>query len=153
MTDDELFYDMAHSQAEEQGRRRQHFDIMASGILTLSGALSGVMAFTVSEWASWTIGLAVVVLSAFLGVGVSTLKVIHIREWHRRPKLSKIYERLKSGKEEKESVIRWAAQRMTKAIGHNEKLLTNKAIWWRRTYRFLIGQVVALVILIISIGV
>lgn len=153
MTDDELFYDMAHSRAEEQGRRKQHFDIMASTILALSGALSGIMAFTVSEWASWTIGLAIVVLGAFLGVGVSTLKVIHIRKWHRRPKLSKIYERLKSGKEEEESVIRWTAQRMTKAADHNEKLLTNKAIWWRRTYSFLIVQVVVLGMLILSVGV
>ena len=55
MTGLDVYYDAARSQTEEQDKRRLHFGTMAVGAFGLAGVLIGVVAFTVDNWASWSL--------------------------------------------------------------------------------------------------
>ena len=152
MNRDELYYDISKSQTEEQDRRRQHFDTMATAILGLSGGLVSILAFTASKWAYWSVIPAICAMIGFCGVAVSTIIALWLRKFDFQPRIDDLYEHMNSGKYEDEALSIWSAKQMASAIKRNNDPLTNKAKWLRRSYIWLSIEVVTLGILGFSIA-
>ena len=152
MDRDELYYDIAKTQTEEQDKRRQHFDTMATAILGLSGVLVSILAFTASRWIFWSIVPAIGAMIGFCGAAISTIVALWLRKFYFAPQIDVLYEHMDSGKHEGEALSIWAAKQMADAIRRNNNPLANKAKWLRRSYIWLSIEVVALGILGFSIA-
>jgi len=152
MNRDELYYDISKSQTEEQDRRRQHFDTMATAILGLSGGLASILVFTASKWVYWSVIPAIGTMIGFCGVAVSTIIVLWLRKFALMPVLDDLHKHMNSGEYEDEALSIWSAKQMASAIKINNNPLTKKAKWLRRSYIWLSIEVVTLGILGFSIA-
>jgi len=150
MIGEELYFKVACYQGEEQDKRRQHFDTVALALIGLAGALIGIMAFTVSEWVWWSIGLAIMTVIGCVGVALACLLIIWARRWEIQPPLRDIKRHITEY--EDKPMILWAANQMSSAIENNERPLHIKASCQRIACGFLALQIIALGILIISGG-
>lgn len=148
----ELYYDQACRRMEEQWQRNRQLKTTAAAILALSGALIGIMTFTVSEWIDWSWIPAVVVIIAFFAVALFVIGVLGPRKWQYQPPLDKLYEQMEALKDEEVLTI-WAAESMRTAIKANDKWLDEKADWLKDAAISLAFQVTALALVAISVAV
>lgn len=152
MNKSDLFYEIANEQYKEQDARRRHFDTMSTGILALSGALVGVLIFSDADWACWSIIPVIFVMLGFVGVAISTIFSLWLREWHCQPPLSDLYENIESGEYKDDKLIIWSGKQIMSAVENNEKPLRSKAFWVKMTHLFLIAEVLALGVFVLSVS-
>ena len=152
MDKSDLLYDVANAQSKEQGEDRRHFNTMATGILALSGALVGMLVFSKADWAGWSIFPAVIILLGFFGVVITTLASLWLREWHFQPPLSDLYKHIESGEYEDEALVTWSGKQIMSAVEHNRKALSSQSLWLSWAYIFLIVEIIALGIFVLSVS-
>ncbi len=148
----DLLYDIANTQSKEQDERRRHFDTMTTGILAFSGALVGMLAFSTTDWACWSVFPAVVILLGFAGVATTTIASLWVREWYFQPPLSDLYKHMESGEYEDEALAIWSGKQIMSAVENNEKPLRSKALWMRRAYICLAIEVLASGVFVFSVS-
>ena len=148
----DLLYDVANAQSKEQEESRRHSDTMATGILALSGVLVGMLVVSTADWAGWSVFPAVVILLGFIGVAITTITSLWLREWHFQPPLSDLYTHLESGEYEDEALVKWSGKQIMSAVEHNEKALRSKSLWLSWAYRCLIVEITALGIFVFSVS-
>ena len=73
MTKEEIFYESAKAQSEEQDVRRQHFDTMAVSIIGFAAVLVGFTSFTVGHWSWLSTYFFVLMLFTFIAVAAFAL--------------------------------------------------------------------------------
>ncbi len=148
----DLLYDVASAQSKEQDESRRHLDTMATGILALSGALVGMLIFSKTNWANWSVFPAVIVLLGFFGVATTALVSIWLRKWHFQPPISDLYKNIESGEYEDEALVIWSGRQIMSAIEHNRKALNSKSFWLSWAYVCLIVETIAAGIFIFSVS-
>lgn len=148
MDNSEVFYHAAQAQAEEQDRRRQHFDTMAVGVLAASGAFTGVMAFSSPGWSKLSFIPAIGVLIFAILVAKSALDVLKIRQWSIQPRTDYLQEHFHE--HDKKDLCLWSASEITRAIAENETPLSQKAQNLDDAYCWLMLQIGALGVLGVS---
>lgn len=134
MNGDELYYDVARQQAQEQDERRRHFDTVAMTLLGFSGVVISLMSLGSGNWASWSLWPAIGALVSFGAVALSTLFVLWLREWHFQPPLADLHKNVTSGTYDNEALVVWTAKQVARAVEHNKQPLRNKALWLRLSY-------------------
>jgi hypothetical protein len=122
MERDKLCYDVARNRIQEQDKRRQHFDMMATAVLGFSGVIVSVMALSISEWADWSFWPAVFVLIFFAVVALSTIKVLWVRKWELQPPLADLYKYMDSAEYNDKALTLWTAKQMATGIKNNCQL-------------------------------
>ena len=150
MTSAQLFYEVARLQTEEQDKRRLHFDTVTAGVLTLSVALLGVIAFTVKDWADWSIYPFVASLASFVLIASSAFLELRPRPWLRQPPLAELEEHLRNDQYDDTRVVGWTARQMSKAVSANEGHLKSKADWMTRALYGLVAHILFVGTLIVS---
>ncbi len=154
MNKEQIFYDSAKAQAEEQDVRRQHFDTMAVGGLGFAAVLVGLTSFTVEHWAKWSIAPFSVMLLTFSGVAFSTLNELRLRGWKKQPKLEDLEEHIENPEYEDDAMlVSWTARQIMHAVRENEDHLTKKARFLQRAYCALALHVGATAAFVASIAV
>ena len=156
MDKSDLLYDVANAQSKEQDESRRHFDTMATGILALSGALAaalgGMIVFSKADWAYWSVFPAVIGLLGFVGVATTTLASLWLRKWHFQPPLPDLYKNMESGEYEDEALVIWSGKQIMSAVENNEKALRSKSLWLDRAYIYLLVEIIALGIFVLSVS-
>ena len=152
MDKSDLLYDVANAQSKEQEESRRHSDTMATGILALSGVLVGMPVFSAADWAGWSVFPAVIILLGFIGVAITSITSLWLREWHFQPPLSDLYKHMESGEYEDEALVNWSGKQIMSAVEDNEKTLRSKSLWLNGAYACLIGEIIALVMFVLSVS-
>ncbi len=152
MDKSDLLYDIANAQSKEQGEHRRHLDTTATGILALSGALVGMLAFSKADWAGWSVFPVVFVLLAFAGVATTAIGSLWQRKWHFQPPLSDLCKYMESGEYEDEALVIWSGKQIMSAVENNEKPLSSKRSWLGWAYFCLLAEVIAFGIFVLSVS-
>ena len=150
MTGVEALYDIARAQTEEQGRRRQHLNTIASGLLAFAGAMVAVTIVLAKDVRGDPEALVVSVVFAFLLTAGCVFNVLRPRRWARQPPLPLMLQHVINAEFEDDELITWAARQMSTAITNNEVLLGQKSGWLLNAYVSVGVQVTLLGALIVS---
>ena len=150
MTGLDVYYDVARSQTEEQDKRRLHFDTMAVGAFGLAGVLIGVVAFTVDNWASWSLWPFSGALVTYVVTAGCALKELWLREWKRQPPLKDLRSHILDPERSDADLVSWTAKQLSDAVCENENHLALSARWLTWAYRALAAHIVLIGILIAS---
>ena len=149
MTGVEALYDIARAQTEEQSRRRQHLNTIASGLLAFSGALVAATTILAKDAGGNSEALAVGVGVAFLLTAGCVFGVFKPRIWDIQPPLPLMLRHVMNGESGDEELIGWAVNQMSRAIANNEVILGQKAGWLTRAYLSIGAQVTLLGALVV----
>ncbi|MCH8310616.1 MAG: hypothetical protein IIB17_09010, partial [Chloroflexi bacterium] len=108
MTGVEALYDIARAQTEEQSRRRQHLNTIASGLLAFAGAMVAVTIVLAKDVRGDPEALVVSVVFAFLLTAGCVFNVLRPRRWARQPPLPLMLQHVINAEFEDDELITWA---------------------------------------------
>ena len=127
-----LYYEVAHSQLQEQDRRNGEFGGKAVGIMGVSASLLGINALVLRLSAPGAqglsaieIGVGVALLLSFLATFTLCLSVVRTRSWLRSPRLKDFAHHLRDY--EDEALTEWIGDQYRRSVEHNEGILSRKA--------------------------
>ena len=156
MDKSDLLYDVANAQSKEQGEHRRHLDTMATGILALSGALAGALGGMIvlskADWAGWSVFPVIFAALGFVGVATGTINSLWPRMWHFQPPLSDLFKHMESGEYEDEALVLWSGKQIMSGIEHNEEALRTKRLWLGLAYFFLLVEIIASGMFVLSVS-
>jgi len=150
MNKEGLFYSETVRRTQEQYDSRQHFDTMATAVLSVGGIVLSTMVVTVSHWSNWSIIPASLAIIAFFILSFSMVRSLWISEWDFHPPLQLLSTNVKSSKYTDNELIQGASDLMIEAITTNEKTLSRKAKWLNFGYITLAVEVLLIGWLIVS---
>jgi hypothetical protein len=145
----EIYYNEATRQTKEQEESRKHFDSMATTVLGFSAVVLSLLLFKTDSLQSYQIFLFWASFTSFLGVAVSTISVLWLRNWEFSPPLSDLRENIESAKYEDEAIILWTSNAMSDSLYNNKKYLRYKAYSLRFAYVFLSLEVLSMGLMIV----
>lgn len=151
MNKEELYYDLAKIRKEEQEKSRQHFDMMSTAILAISGALIGAVAFSRHVFNGNSNIIFIAVLIWFVLCAISTIASLWPRKWYFNPDLPDLVKNIDNGKYKDESLFLWTANQISGVVPNNAKVLKQKAILLQMAYIFFALQALTIGILIMKI--
>ena len=131
MTKEELYYQIALAQYQEQFRRSAGFDTRAGSMMTAAAALAGFGAIVLRDfWGQtgsvWPIAVAVLLAGAFIAAAVSAISGLQPRNWRFNPDPSGLADHLHSPKYEEAGLTVWIGDELTKSVAFNNDVLNVK---------------------------
>ncbi len=149
----ELYYDYAKLTKEEQESSRRHFDMMATAMLAIAGALIGAVAFGSFKhhFIERPHYLFIGALICFAACAISAIAALWLRKWKINPLLNDLQTYTMSEEYTDNELLLWSAKQISDVEPDNAKVLNSKAKWLRICYISFALEAVILGILIITI--
>jgi len=151
MKRDALYHDEAIRQANEQHESRRHFDSLAMQTLGFSAVAFSLLLANKIQFTTKQQCIFIFCLISFLGVAISTITALWLRNWEFSPPLSDLYKNMESGEYDDEALTLWVDKSLSDTIPHNNKYLRIKAHALRVAYICLALEVVAIGILVFTL--
>lgn len=129
----ELYYQWARDRAVEQVGTNRHFQTLATVVLSVAGALVGIMAL-----GSHRNGYAVGVIVFFALTAIASLAVLWPGKWLFNPQLKDLQKHVTSAEYEDQALVEWTADAITVASVENDKMLLLRAWLMRVAYGTLV---------------
>ena len=133
MDKDDVFYEVARSQLEEQEQRRIATDSKAMRLVGLAVAFVGVAVIVLKDFSNnsgplscWSIGLAAAICVVALVIVGLVLWVLKPGTWARDPKLSDFLDAIRDPQYASYNFTEWAGRQFANAVEKNEKVLNMK---------------------------
>ena len=155
----ELYYQIGVRSEKEQNTRNRELDSKSNqsltfGILLLTVAILAVANFTESgKLSTCTVIFGFLLMLAFLCVLCLWFFTVHPKEWHARVRPEEMKEQLSSSGEEysDNDLMEWISDALSADHKENEKVLEGKAHKVNYAMIALTGEVIMLVVLIMTL--
>ncbi len=149
----EIYYQVAHSQLQEQHQRNRALDTKAARTLGLAAALGGVGSVVLKDFtgtalpgmSTWTLVAAVLLILSFAATCAFALYAMKPRDWRGDPDLGSFASHLPNYKDH--LLVEWAGDQIKNAVIANEGALGDKSQSVERALLTLTALVAALLLI------
>ena len=133
MTKEDLYYQIALAQYQEQYRRSAGFDARAGSMLAVAATLAGIGAVILKDFSGqstlslWTGSVTALLAGAFIAAAGCAIRGLWPRQWRVNPTPSGLAVHLHSPEEYEEAgLTEWIGDELAESVDFNNKLLMAK---------------------------